>query len=471
MGRIIYRVARENCSGTGEKRMHQDCFGNPLTVGSADTVKGVDDFILGFLSYEEKALNILPAADADPDSAVANAYAAMLYMFMESVEGPPQARKYLERAQAASAKASDQECGVVAAAAAWVENDIPGAIRFSEEFVQKHPRELAVVKACQYHQFNLGDAPGMLRIAKKVADANEDLAYMHGMLAFAYEQCHLLAEAEVAAHQAIHLKRKEPWAQHALAHVMLTEGRIEEGMDFFDEVKDTWTELNSFMYTHNWWHFAVFHLARGNDRKALSIYDKHCWGILKDYSQDQIGAVSLLLRLELIGVDVGNRWSDVGEYLKARVDDHVQPFLTMHYVYGLARAELQEADALMASLRDHAASAPDFRRAAWTEVCLPACEGLLAHARGDYEQTVAGLSVASPRLAEIGGSHAQRDLFDMVLLDAMVRTNRLIAAQGRLEVRRQFDSYDVWTNANLATVYGGMGLKEEADRAYDRSKV
>ena len=83
--------------------MHQDCFGNPLTVGSADTVKGVDDFILGFLSYEEKALNILPAADADPDSAVANAYAAMLYMFMESVEGPPQARKYQAQANTTNA--------------------------------------------------------------------------------------------------------------------------------------------------------------------------------------------------------------------------------------------------------------------------------------------------------------------------------------------------------------------------------
>ena len=70
--------------------------------------------------------------------------------------------------------------------------------------------DCAIAKTCQYHLFNLGDSPGMLRVATSIREANTDLPYMHGMLAFAYEQCHFLEEAERAARHAIALKRKEP---------------------------------------------------------------------------------------------------------------------------------------------------------------------------------------------------------------------------------------------------------------------
>ena len=57
------------------------------------------------------------------------------------------------------------------------------------------------------------------------------------------------------------MRRKEPWAQHALAHVLLTRGRIDEGARFLEQAADTWTELNSFMVTHLWWHLTLFYLS------------------------------------------------------------------------------------------------------------------------------------------------------------------------------------------------------------------
>ena len=138
-------------------------------------------------------------------------------------------------------------------------------------------------------------------------------------------------------------------------------------------MKDSWTELNSFMLTHNFWHLGLYHISLGAYDKVLALYDQHVWGVWKEYSQDQIGAVSLLMRLELVGVDVDDRWSEVGHYLKARANDLVQPFLTMQYLYGLARAGLPEVDELMRHVREHAAQAPSFVREAWADVALPAC--------------------------------------------------------------------------------------------------
>ncbi len=444
--------------------MHRDWRGNEVTAASAATVSGIDDFVGGFLSYETRAANILAAADTDDTSPLANAYAAMLWLFLESPDGPVKAAPYLARAEAAAPHASERERMTVAAVRAWADNDIPHAIAVGEQMADAFPRELAVAKATQYHHFNVGDAPGMLRIAAHILPANADLPYAHGLAAFAYEQCHLLADAERAARTAIRLQRKEPWAHHALAHVLLTQGRNDEGRAFLDDMKDSWTGLNSFMLTHNWWHLSLVMIEQGEAARVLDHYATHIWGVWKEYSQDQIGAVSLLARLELAGVDVGDRWQDLADHLAPRIRDHVQPFLDMHYLYGLARAGRPEASTMLDSLRAHAETAPDFIRSTWREVTVPACEGLIAHAHGNYGVAAQRLLSVLPRLPEIGGSHAQRDLFEQLCDDALVRSNRLAAAQNRLEQRHAGHPHSAPTRAKLAAVYRGLGLPEQAAR-------
>ena len=448
--------------------MRQDWLGNAVTAGSDATVAGIDDFVQGFLAYETRAANILAAADADAESALANAYAAMLWLFLESPEGVQKALPYLARAEAAVPHVTERERMAVAAVRAWVDNDIPRALAIGEEAAAAFPHELAVAKATQYHYFNVGDAPGMLRIAEKILPANADLPYAHGLAAFAYEQCHMLADAEQAARTAIRLQRKEPWAHHALAHVLLTQGRNDEGRAFLDEMKETWTDLNSFMLTHNWWHLSLVMIEQGEAERVLDHYATHIWGVWKEYSQDQIGAVSLLARLELAGVDVGDRWQDLADHLIPRVHEHVQPFLDMQYLYGLARAGRPEADAMLESVRAHADSAPAFARAAWQEVAVPACEGLVAHARGDNAGAARRLLSVLPRLPEIGGSHAQRDLFEQITDDALIRSKKLAAAQNRLEQRRAGNPHSAPTLQKLAAVYRGLGLPGEAERVATR---
>jgi hypothetical protein len=251
--------------------------------------------------------------------------------------------------------------------------------------------------------------------------------------------------------------------------VYLTRGRIPEGLEFMTGVSDTWAGLNSFMYTHNWWHLAVFLISEGRDAEALAIHDRHVWARERTYSQDQVGAVSLLARLELAGVDVGNRWRELGEYLAVRANDTVQPFLTMQYLYGLARADRPEADALLEAVRRAAADAPEAVRDTWAEVALPACEGLLAHARGDHAITRRRLGPALARMIEVGGSHAQRDLFEQIYLDAVLRGGDSSLAQQMLERRRAYEPRGVPLNRRLAALYAELGLPEQAARAAARA--
>jgi len=449
--------------------MQRDYLSNAVGAQGDSTLPSINDFIEGFLAYETRAERILVAADADPASCLANTYAGFLWMLLEAPEAPRRAAKYLAAAEIAAPGANLREQLNTAVLRAWVNDDPALTLKLCDRISDEFPRDLAIVKLHQYFEFNRGNSPEMLRVALKVAAVNADVPYMHGMTAFAYEQCHLLDEAETEARSALAMRRREPWAQHALAHVLLTRGRIDEGAAFLESAADTWTDLNSFMVTHIWWHLALFYLSQGRSQRVLELYDRHCWGIAKAYSQDQIGAVSLLARCELAGIDVGPRWQDVGAHLAARAQDTVLPFLTLQYLYGLARAGRREADTLLESVRHAAETAPPFTRAVWRDVALPACEGLYAHARGDYAAAWRCLATSVPRMMEAGGSHAQRDLFEQFLLDAAVKSGRSTAAQQILELRRMADPDGVPVNTALEAVYVELGLTQLAAQASARA--
>ena len=432
--------------------MAQDVLGNEVSSSAAATVAGIDDFVSGFLGYETRTVNILAAADADPDSVLANVYAGFTWMFLEAEIAAEKARVYYDRARAASGAANPREALLLRQLERWMANDVPAALRIGDQIVRENPRDLASVKLYQYFAFNRGDAAEMLRIGKLVEAENDTNPHLHGMLAFAYEQSHQLDLAERSAWRALELKTKEPWAQHALAHVMLGQGRVKEGVAFLADAQKTWVDLNSFMYTHNWWHKALFHISLGDNATVFDAYDNHVWGIEPTYSQDQVGAVSLLARMEIAGLNVGDRWQQLAQYLKPRATDTVQPFLTLQYLYGLARADYAEADTLMAAVADKAARSEAFDRLVWRDVALPAARGVLAHARRDWATAATNLTIANPRMVEIGGSHAQRDLFGQLLLDAHLKLGNWRIAEQMLEMRRTWDPDGVPLNRALAEV-------------------
>ena len=157
--------------------------------------------------------------------------------------------------------------------------------------------------------------------------------------------------------------------------------------------------------------------------------------------------------------------------IAARGADTVQPFLSLLYLLGLARAKRPETLGLLEAIRERAKDAPAFVRATWTDVALPAAEGIYAWAQGDDETAIAQLTIAVPRLLVIGGSHAQRDLFDQVLLAAIARSGRVLAVQQALEVRRGGDPGNVPLNRALADLYRRIGLPQLADQAQARAEA
>ena len=79
-------------------------------------------------------------------------------------------------------------------------------------------------------------------------------------------------------------------------------------------------------------------------------------------------------------------------------------------------------------------------------------------ATGDWATAVEALGHALPRLVEIGGSHAQRDLFAQMHLDALVRSGHFAGAQNLLQplLRAQPESKRLARQATR--LYASLGL-------------
>jgi tetratricopeptide (TPR) repeat protein len=411
-----------------------------VTTDSPETIAAINQFADQALSYGNAAeAAILQATAADPTCALANAYAAAYYLSQESREGWQQALPYLQSAAKTVARASERERLYVEAIAAWAAGAIDRAIAYHEAIAEQFPRDLISVQQGQYHYFYQGNKAGLLHIAKTVLPANRENHYLHGMIAFGLEQCQQLQEAEAWGRRATEINRHDPWAHHAVAHVMETQERVEEGIAWMEGLADTWMGCNSMLYTHNWWHVALYYLKQQKPHKVLVLYDTQVWGRAEKTSpKDQVGAIALLLRLELQGMEVGEtRWQALGDYLLPRLHEHALPFQDLHYVYALARAGKPAwVKEMLLSMEAHAQTCNLHWQQSWTEVALPAAKGMVAHAQADWQQAIVLLKPVLPQLWAIGGSHAQRDLFEQIYLDALLQAEQYSEAAALLQKRK-----------------------------------
>ena len=392
-----------------------DQFDLPLSVCDSAAAAGYDAYVQQFLSYGATLREFFPIADAHAGNAYLTAHAAALHLSFEAGEGWRSADPYLEKMRRARSGASEREGLFCDAVDAWAEKNFAGALAALDELTVRWPADLCAIKWGQYHAFNLGDQPALIRLGERARLVHEGQAYVHGMRAFALEQNHRLGEARDEALKASEIAIDDAWAHHAFAHVMETEHRPEEGARWLAHCAHVWDAKGVFIRIHNWWHATLFEIAKGDFESALEIFDARLWGEWPEFPQEQIGAVSALWRLELRGVDVGERWAPIAEKARENAGDHLLPFHDMHYLYALARAGGEgEAEAFIRSMTNTAEGGDNV----WGEVALPLAIGLLAFGRNEHAQAVEAIAPLTPNIHRIGGSHAQRHLFVEVLESA-----------------------------------------------------
>ena len=413
----------------------RDSLGLVLSGAGPAHAAGYDAYVEEYLSYGAGLRDFFAIADDAPGAAFLNAHAAALHLAFEGAEGWAAAAPYLARMRGATADLeTDRERLFCRAVEAWAARDFHVALDLLDELTVRWPADICAIKWGQYHAFNLGRPDALLRFGTRARIVHEDRPYAHGMIAFALEQNHRLDEAEEEGRRACEIAIDDAWAHHAVAHVLDARGEARKGARWLDRCAHAWERKGVFIRDHNWWHAALFRLYLGETDEALAIYDDRLWGVWPEFPQEQIGAVSMLWRLEMCGCDVGDRWAPVAAQARQRAGEHLFAFHDLHYLYALARhgarcgggdrqGDSAAADAMLRSMKERANALDGPARLTWAEALLPAAEAALAFARDDYACAAQGFTRAAPGLARIGGSHAQRQLFADALAYASVRAS------------------------------------------------
>ena len=410
-------------------------------AGAPESAVAFDRAMADYYGLTGDPVGILNSALArDTDFALGAVAIAALYMIGGFRGDHPEVTGALGAAEAAVARTSEREGRHLVAAKAWARAETSQAIRNWEAILADHPTDALALRLVQDAYFFLGRSDAIRDCAQRVLPAwdrdNPLTSFVHGLYAFGLEETGDLGRAEHFGREALARNPRDAWATHALAHVMETANRHEEGVAFLKSTRADWTHAH-FMAHHNGWHLALFLIEQGRFEEVLADYDRFTAPKLADGATlDRVDAASLLWRLELAGVDVGNRWAPVAETWMAHVHDHLLAFNDLHCAFAAARSsDPDHAPRFIQSLDDYERTGSGDNRQVTAEVGRGLIDGALAFASGDYPRAVEAILPVRAQAIRIGGSHAQRDIVNLTLIAAAERSGRWSVARALLAER------------------------------------
>jgi tetratricopeptide (TPR) repeat protein len=369
----------------------------------------------------------------------------------------PVAAEALTRAKAAAHAATARERGYVDALAACLAGRPRAAADRLQRVLERDPQDGLAMKLVHAIRFVLGDNAGMLASMRSVIDrygpSHPHAGYAMGCMAFALEETGAYDQAERWGRAGLELAADDAWGLHAVAHVYDMTGQSGTGVAWLATRTGRWAHCNNFGF-HVWWHLGLFHLDRGEFDRVLDLYDTEIRAERTDDYRDIANGAGMLVRLGIEGIDVGDRWEELAALAAGRVEDGAVVFADLHYLLALHGGERDaEAERLVARLaRDAQRTDHDMHEVA-ALAGLPEARGLAAFRAGDYDSAYEQLRRAWPVLQCIGGSHAQRDVFGRLLIEAAMRAHRWHDAEQELAARvRRRGAEDGFTSRRRAAI-------------------
>jgi len=408
-----------------------DSLGHPLSGASAQAIDSFElachelrCFVGDPLSHAQQALG------ASPDMTMGHLLVAYLNLLGTEPEGVQPARDALQATLALPADEREQ------AHRRAVEHLVAGrwhaAGRVLEDLSIRHPLDALALQVGHQIDFFTGHSRMLRdRIARAAAAWQPGMPGYHavlGMHAFGLEETGDYARAEALGRRAVELEARDGWAWHAVAHVMEMQGRRRDGVAWLGAHSPTWSE-GSFFAVHNWWHLALFHLGLDEIDAVLELVDARVLGSESALVLDMIDASALLWRLQLRGVDVGSRWHALAERWTAVSEAGNYAFNDLHAMMAFVGAGRSDDATRLLATQERAALAIEGDNVQFLrDVGYDATRAIHAFGAGRYGEAVQRLRGLRSHAHRFGGSHAQRDVIDLTLIEAAARDGQQLLA-------------------------------------------
>jgi tetratricopeptide (TPR) repeat protein len=210
------------------------------------------------------------------------------------------------------------------------------------------------------------------------------------------------------------------------------------------EFLETWLkgfDTRAPYHVHLSWHQALFELARGRYQQALALYEADIRpAVVANMAPALNDSAAFLWRVSLYsGTTPPFPPEEVGDLATPAASRPGPAFRDAHAALAFAGAGDEGA---MGRMIDRLQALADGGDALAGEVTLPLVQGIHAFSQGAYDEAVRRLEplFTEPRLdqlARIGGSHAQREVFEDTLIESYLRAEQFDHAAAMLRTRLQ----------------------------------
>ena len=424
----------------------EDRYGLPLstnsTVAAGNLMDGVDLLLEQNFGPDQR---FQQAVDADEGFALAHAALAYAYMMAAQVSN---AREAAQKAQSLTAGISRREQQQIEAIALWTNGKGQESLAIIRQHLVEFPRDMLMVRLAQ-RLYVLGCSSAgatvpnypqeLFALMKSVAPEYGDDWAFQGQYAFAHHENGLLDDALKLAERSLDQRPTNAVASHSIAHVYFERGNALEGTDFLARWLPGFDERAPY-HVHLSWHMALFELAMGHYERALDVYDSNIRPSVVAKSVISLNdSASLMWRLEMYGAAAPPDLMGELATQAAPAAERMGPaFRDSHAALAFAvAADEQSMDRMMDGLR--AAAEKGDKLAG--EVTLPLVQGISAFVHQDYDEAVRlmeplfGQDARYDQLSRIGGSHAQREVFEDTMVEAYLRAGQFDKAEALLSQR------------------------------------
>ncbi|MCA1456718.1 tetratricopeptide repeat protein [Bradyrhizobium sp. BRP22] len=361
----------------------------------------------------------------DPDFALARVARARVHQI--NMKGAA-ARDQAAKARQLAATTSRREQQHVEIVASVVESQTKRALQGAEQHLTEFPRD-ALILSLLLGAFGLYAFSGRtdhdaarLSICERYApDYGEDWWFLT-YLGWSRTEAGDVVTGRDITERAYWMKPANASAAHALSHALFEQGDPTEGRAFLSG----WLPAHdraSFLQGHLAWHLALIALEDGDTDGAFDIYQRHIRPQGRPYPPLNIltDTTSLLWRLSLAGkTGLEPHWQEVAAY-----SDKLFPKAGAHFadVHHALAAAATNSGALESRLAEMEARLTEGKLAPGPSA-IGVCRGIQAFASGDNDGAVRILEPLMPELVRIGGSHAQRELWEDTFIVACLRAKR-----------------------------------------------
>ena len=418
--------------------MATDNLGLEFSASRPETAAGFEAAMDDYMVFTGEPMHRLKgAAEADPDFALGYCLMGCLRLFAGVSGSNPQVEGELALSRDRREAANPRERAHIDAFETAAAGEMSKAGQMWDAILADHPHDMMAVKCAHEAYFLVGESANLRDSVAAVLPAwDESLPYygfLLGMGAFGHEETGDYETAEEMGRRAVEIEPDDCWAVHAVAHVLHMQGRRRDGIGWLDGTVRHWRD-KMWLKGHLWWHLTLQLIEDGQIDRVLQIFDDY----ISDCDEDQVTRLmdcsSLLLRLELAGVEVGERWHQVVPKWLKHMDEHAIGFTDAHLALTLARAgEDDRLAEFFQSLDAYIEAQDNTNQGILAHTGRDLCHGMAAFARGDYATAADRIHPIHDDIWNIGGSNAQRQMFTLTLIKALLRSGRFTEARQIVE--------------------------------------